>query len=93
MSFNTHLKQTWIQKNRWVKLSKLMPWEKLEEIYSRNFDKKHGRYAKSGRLVIGALILKHKYGYSDVEILEQIKENIYIQYFLGLYQFPEGSGI
>ncbi len=75
--------------NRWVKLSKLMPWEKLEEIYSRNFDKKHGRYAKSGRLVIGALILKHKYGYSDVEILEQIKENIYIQYFLGFTSFQK----
>ncbi len=64
-----------------------MPWEELEEIYSRNFDKKYGGYAKNGRLVISAILLKHKYGFSDIEVIEQIKENIYIQYFLGFTSF------
>ncbi|HID98833.1 MAG TPA: transposase [Thiotrichaceae bacterium] len=41
-----------------------------------------GRPAKDGRLVIGALILKHFYRYNDEETIEQNQMNPYYQYFV-----------
>ncbi|MGZ8556425.1 MAG: transposase [Sulfuricurvum sp.] len=39
---------------------------------------------KDARLVIGAVIIKHKLCLSDVETVQQIQENPYMQYFVGL---------
>ena len=39
------------------------------------------------RMVLGSLIIKEKLGLSDVETVEQIRENPYLQYFLGLEEF------
>lgn len=46
---------------------------------------------KEARLVIGAVIIKHKLCLSDVETVQQIQENPYLQYFVGLpgYQLTE----
>jgi len=46
---------------------------------------------KEARLVIGAVIIKHKLCLSDVETVQQIQENPYMQYFVGLsgYQSTE----
>ncbi len=35
-------------------------------------------------MALGALIIKEKLGISDRETVEQIKENPYLQYFIGL---------
>ena len=43
-----------------------------------------GSPAKSSRLALGALILKERLGVTDRELVEQIAENPYLQYFLGL---------
>jgi transposase, IS5 family len=40
--------------------------------------------AKDARLVIGAVIIKHKLCLSDEETVAQIRENPYLQYFVGL---------
>jgi len=37
--------------------------------------------------VIGAVIIKHKLSISDEETVEQIRENPYLQYFIGLKGF------
>ncbi|MGY6275254.1 transposase [Methylomonas sp. MgM2] len=70
--------------NRWVKLSECMPWDELAESYYQGMRADRGRPMKDARLVIGAVIIKHKQCLSDVETVLQIQENPYLQYFVGL---------
>ena len=44
-------------------------------------------HAKEARLVIGAVIIKHKLKLSDEETVAQIQENPYLQYFCGFKGF------
>ncbi len=73
--------------NRWVKLSACIPWDELANAYYQSFNASTGRPAKEGRLVIGAVIIKHKLKISDEETVAQIQENPYLQYFCGLKGF------
>ena len=73
--------------NRWVKLAEVIPWEELVEAYCGVMSARRGRPAKSPRLVIGALIIKHKLNLSDEETVRQIQENPYLQYFCGFSGF------
>ena len=73
--------------NRWVILSECIPWDKLAKGYYRNLSNNTGRPAKDARLVMGAVIIKHKLCLSDEETIEQIKENPYLQYFVGLNDY------
>jgi hypothetical protein len=77
--------------NRWVKLSACIPWDALAESYYQGFAADRGRPMKEARLVIGAVIIKHKLCLSDVETVQQIQENPYLQFFVGLpgYQTTE----
>ncbi len=70
--------------NRWVKMSQCIPWDALAEGYYQGLSVTHGRPAKDARLVIGAVIIKHKLCLSDEETVRQIQENPYLQYFAGL---------
>ncbi len=72
------------EQNRWVELSQCIPWDELAEGYYRSFSPGQGRPAKDARLVIGAVIIKHKLCLSDEETVQQIQENPYLQYFVGL---------
>ena len=69
--------------NRWIVLSKLIPWSEFEAEYAQNFSEDMGATAKSFRIALGALIIKEKLGISDRETVEQIQENPYLQYFIG----------
>lgn len=46
-----------------------------------------GAPAIDARIVIGAMIIKHKLKLDDRETIETIKENLYMQYFLGLKEY------
>ena len=70
--------------NRWVKLSDCIPWDELAEGYYAGLSDTQGRPTKDARLVIGAVIIKHKLCLSDRETVAQIQENPYLQYFVGL---------
>lgn len=70
--------------NRWVKMSECIPWDELAEGYYQRLSATQGRPAKDARLVIGAVIIKHKLCLSDEETVSQIMENPYLQYFVGL---------
>jgi hypothetical protein len=72
------------QNNRWVKLSDCIPWDELAEGYYAGLSNTRGRPTKDARLVIGAVIIKHKLCLSDRETVAQIQENPYLQYFVGL---------
>jgi hypothetical protein len=74
------------QNNRWVKLSKLIPWNEYEEMYAKNFIN-NGRPSKPFRMVLGSLIIKQKLNCSDRETVEAVSENPYLQYFIGLKEF------
>jgi len=72
------------ENNRWVKMSKCIPWNELAEGYYQSLSEREGRPAKDAQLVIGAAIIKHKLCLSDEETVAQIQENPYLQYFVGL---------
>jgi len=61
-----------------------IPWDELAEGYYQGLSNKQGRPTKDARLVIGAVIIKHKLCLSDRETVCQIQENPYLQYFVGL---------
>lgn len=74
--------------NRWVKLGDSLPWDKIEQIYnSKLHNQKNGAGNKSARVIIGALLIKHKMNLSDRETIQVISENPYMQYMLGLPEF------
>jgi len=74
--------------NRWVILAKQIPWAVVETAYAQQFSKEDmGSPAKSSRLALGALIVKERLGVTDRELVEQIAENPYLQYFLGLMAY------
>jgi hypothetical protein len=72
------------ENNRWVTMSQCIPWDALAEGYYQGLSLKQGRPTKDARLVIGAVIIKHKLCLSDEETVAQIQENPYLQYFVGL---------
>jgi transposase, IS5 family len=76
--------------NRWVVLSKLLPWDEICELYWQEVpEKSTGRPALNPRIVIGSLIIKHLCDLDDRETVSQISENIYMQYFLGYSSFTD----
>ena len=77
--------------NRWVIMAELIPWAEFEEEYAEKFSEKMGAPAKTFRIALGALIIKEKLGISDRETVEQIKENPYLQYFIGLSKYSNDS--
>ena len=77
--------------NRWVKKAATIPWNEIEEKYAALFPGKKGMPAKPLRTALGSLLIQKQYGYSDRELVEQIRENPYYQFFIGLpgYQDEE----
>ena len=75
--------------NRWVKLADTIPWHVAEKLYAKNFPSERGAPALTVRMELGSLIIKEKLGLSDMETVTQVKENPYLQYFIGLesYQY------
>ena len=74
--------------NRWVKLAQLIPWDDLARAYHKSLlSSTQGRPAKDARIVIGAVIIKHKLCLSDEETVQQIQENPYLQFFVGLSRY------
>lgn len=74
--------------NRWVVLSKLIPWDEIVGIYYKHVGKAStGREPLNPRIVIGSLIIKYICHLDDREVVDQISENIYMQYFLGYPSF------
>ena len=76
--------------NRWVALAHLIPWDELAGIYWKQVGASAtGREGLNPRIVIGALIIKYLCHLDDRETVEQISENIYMQYFLGYSSFVD----
>ena len=78
------------KQNRWVQLGDSLPWDTIEQIYNARLNNgKRGAGNKPARMIIGALLIKHKMNLSDYETIEAIRENPYMQYMLGLKEFTD----
>ena len=76
--------------NRWVQLGDHLPWEEIEKRYNQKLQNRHmGAGNKPARMVVGAMIIKHKMNLSDAETISTIQENPYMQYLLGLSEFTD----
>ena len=74
--------------NRWVVLAHLIPWDEICNLYLKFVPVGlTGRPALNPRIVLGSLVIKHMCHLDDRETVEQISENIYMQYFLGYPSF------
>ncbi len=73
--------------NRWVKLAEIIPWDELGAVYNHQLNSGMGAPSTPSRVVIGSLILKHMKSLTDEEVIDDIRENPYYQYFLGFEDF------
>ena len=86
LPFGGHLNK----ENRWVILGNKIPWHMLEEEYAAKFsDTGIGAPAKPLRVALGSLIIKEKLQISDREVVEQIRETPYLQYFIGFSGYKD----
>lgn len=86
LPFGGHLDE----ENRWVVLSKKIPWDQIENDYKHKLsDSGLGAPAKSLRMALGALIIKEKLQVSDREVVELIRETPYLQYFIGMEGYED----
>jgi len=85
--FQTPFFQHLDKNNRWVKLADCIPWDLLANVYYRKMNNDQGAPSLSARMVIGAVIVKHMLNIDDREVVAQIQENMYLQYFVGLSSF------
>lgn len=86
-NFKTEFESKLDPNNRWVKMAKLLDWDKFALIYGENFSATMGAKGIDSRVVIGALIIKHMEAKDDQGTIEAIKENPYMQFFLGFDHF------
>lgn len=78
------------KENRWVVLANLIPWWQFEEAYANTMKRSsRGQQAFSVRMALGALYIQQRKGLSDRDTVEEITENPYLQYFIGLPEFQE----
>lgn len=86
--FKTPFEQQLNPTNRWVVLSHLIPWDEVCNLYIKHVGVSDtGRPPLNPRVVLGSLIIKHLCNLDDRETVDQISENIYMQYFLGYSSF------
>jgi len=85
--FSHPFEQSLCPDNRWVKLATIIPWDALASVYSKSLNSTYGRESIDVRMVIGAIIVKHKLGLDDRGTVAMISENMYLQYFCGLTSF------
>lgn len=76
--------------NRWVRMGDTLPWTEYEKVYNKRLrNETVGASNRPGRMVIAALIIKHKLGLSDEETILAIQENPYMQYMCGLTEYSD----
>ena len=73
--------------NEWIRMGDLIPWQKLEHLYSVYFPSKSGRPAHPFREALGSLIIQQRLTLSDRKTAKAIAEGPYLQYFIGLPRF------
>lgn len=90
VGFETPFSQKLNPTNRWVILADRIPWDILVNVYNDQLNnKKTGADGINARVAIGAVIIKQYCDLSDRETVQQIQENMYMQYFIGYSSFSD----
>ena len=74
------------ENNHWIQLAKAIDWQELERQYATNFGKA-GNPALPLRMAFGSLVIRAALGLSDKQTVQMIRENPYLQYFIGMNSF------
>lgn len=86
-TFQEAYTQAWIKQNiknpthDLVILRQVIPWDRIIDRLLRFYDAEKGRFGRSLRIMIAILIVAKLRQLSDREVVAQVKENRYIQYF------------
>ncbi len=70
-------------------MARLVPWKLAEEFYLESLCDDFGAPALPARVALGALLIKERLGLTDRETVEAIRENPYLQFFLGKEEFSQ----
>lgn len=70
--------------NKWIQKAEMIPWNRIEDKYATLFESTTGTVAKPLRMALGSLMIQKEYDFSDRALVEQLQENPYFQYFIGL---------
>jgi hypothetical protein len=90
IGFETPFSRALNPNNRWVRLAHIIPWDVLVGVYQKQLgNERTGADGINPRVAIGSMIIKHKCNLSDRETVEQIQENMYMQYFIGYSSFSD----
>ncbi len=81
-----------------VILRQIIPWEKIVRRLTQFYNKTGGAFGKPLRMMAALLIISRFYKLSDRDVVKQVKENRYIQYFCnvpdeGLQTFLHDSSL
>ena len=93
-TFEEAHKQEWIKQNitnpthDLVILRRVIPWERIIARLIGFYDAEKGRFGKSLRIMIAILIVAKLRKLSDRQVVAQVKENRYIQYFCNVLVLP-----
>jgi len=64
--------------NRWIKKAEMIPRDTIETEYAKLFPSHTGMPAKPLRMALGSLLIQKQCQYPDEKLVEQIRENPYI---------------
>ena len=91
VNFNTACGMQLDMNNEWIRIAKQLPWRAWESLYQVMFPSTTGNVAKPCRMVLGSLIIQMRMGFTDRELVAQIQQNPYYQYFIGLEAFQHAE--
>ncbi len=75
-----------------MKLSEVVPWDRLEVEYKKRFCPRKFGVLKESRLMLGLMVGRVLEGKSDRGIVDVFHENVYFQYFCGMDHFVPKLG-
>src|SRR5665647_401444 len=87
MTFFSTYEEQLNKKHPLYALANTIDWQKFNNAFAKLYHGSMGRPAKSIRLMVGLLLLKHIRNISDESAVEQWQENTYYQYFCGETKF------
>lgn len=84
--------------NELVILRQVIPWQRIVDQLVQFYSERKGRFAKSLRMMVAIIVIGRLRRLSDAQVVSQVKENRYIQYFCnvpdeGLHTFLDSSSL
>jgi len=68
------------ENNELIKIANTIDWERLSNNFSQFYCADNGRPSKPARAEVGLLVIKHLYKLSDVDAIDNLKRDVYVQY-------------